>query len=154
MTLCFLVRDNKILLGKKKRGFGAGWYNGFGGKVESGETIRQAAVREVIEESGVRVDESDLEPVGDIIFHFSDTPDKPFRGNIFMVRRWQNEPVETEEMSPEWFTCDTLPLDDMWEVDKHWVPQVLAGKNVSGHCYYTLRSDNGGELCDMQIEFT
>jgi 8-oxo-dGTP pyrophosphatase MutT (NUDIX family) len=32
----------------KKRGFGAGYYNGFGGKVEPGESIEQAAQREVI----------------------------------------------------------------------------------------------------------
>jgi 8-oxo-dGTP pyrophosphatase MutT (NUDIX family) len=37
----------------KKRGFGNGKYNGFGGKVENGETIQQAAIRETIEESGL-----------------------------------------------------------------------------------------------------
>lgn len=29
------------------RGFGAGYYNGFGGKVEAGETVQEAALREV-----------------------------------------------------------------------------------------------------------
>jgi 8-oxo-dGTP pyrophosphatase MutT (NUDIX family) len=37
--------DQKILLGLKKRGFGEGKWNGFGGKVHVNETIRQAAVR-------------------------------------------------------------------------------------------------------------
>ena len=36
-----------MLLGQKKRGFGEGYYNGFGGKVEPGETVAQAAAREV-----------------------------------------------------------------------------------------------------------
>ena len=39
----------------KKRGFGAGKWNGFGGKVEPGETIVEAAVREVKEECGYDV---------------------------------------------------------------------------------------------------
>ena len=39
--------NGRLLLGMKKRGFGAGYYNGFGGKVEAGETIAQAAAREV-----------------------------------------------------------------------------------------------------------
>lgn len=43
----------RILLGLKKRGFGAGKWNGFGGKVEKGETIEAAALRELEEESGL-----------------------------------------------------------------------------------------------------
>ncbi|MEW5720741.1 MAG: DNA mismatch repair protein MutT, partial [Chloroflexota bacterium] len=38
-TLVFLTRDNQILLGLKKRGFAQGKLNGFGGKIEAGETI-------------------------------------------------------------------------------------------------------------------
>ena len=43
-----LVRDvarHRVLLGMKKRGFGAGKWNGFGGKLEPGETIEEAAKR-------------------------------------------------------------------------------------------------------------
>lgn len=42
-----------VLLGLKKRGFGTGKWNGFGGKVEANENIRQAAVREMKEEAGI-----------------------------------------------------------------------------------------------------
>ena len=47
MQLVIVNQDSKVLLGMKKRGFGTGFYNGFGGKVEPGETILEAAVREV-----------------------------------------------------------------------------------------------------------
>jgi len=41
-----LIRDaSRVLLGMKKRGFGEGRWNGFGGKVEPGETIAQGALR-------------------------------------------------------------------------------------------------------------
>ena len=46
-TLCFPKRENLFLLGRKKRGFGAGYYNGFGGKIEDRESFRACAVREV-----------------------------------------------------------------------------------------------------------
>ncbi len=47
--MCFLVRGNlpeEILLGVKRVGFGAGKITGFGGKVEDGETVAMAAIRE------------------------------------------------------------------------------------------------------------
>lgn len=45
LTLVLITRPNQVLLGMKKRGFGQGRWNGFGGKVEKGETILEAAKR-------------------------------------------------------------------------------------------------------------
>ena len=48
LTLLFVLRTQptpQVLLGYKKRGFAQGRWNGFGGKVEPNETIRDAAVR-------------------------------------------------------------------------------------------------------------
>lgn len=44
-TLVLVMQPQRILLGMKKRGFGAGLWNGFGGKVQLGETVEQAAKR-------------------------------------------------------------------------------------------------------------
>ena len=54
LTLLMVVRDGSVLLGEKKRGFGEGFYNGFGGKVEGGETVEEAALRELEEEAGIK----------------------------------------------------------------------------------------------------
>lgn len=45
LTLVLVVQPGRVLLGLKKRGFGVGKWNGFGGKVQPGETIEDAAVR-------------------------------------------------------------------------------------------------------------
>ena len=45
LTLLFVLKPGKVLLGYKKRGFGADRWNGFGGKVQQGETIEEAAIR-------------------------------------------------------------------------------------------------------------
>ena len=52
-TLLFVIRDGEILLIRKQRGLGAGKINGPGGKLEAGESPREAAIREVQEEVGV-----------------------------------------------------------------------------------------------------
>jgi 8-oxo-dGTP diphosphatase len=79
-TLCFLVRGNpasEVLSGLKKTGFGVGKYAGFGGRAEIGETIEKAAVRELEEETGIKVSTNDLHPIGHLTFLFpfgSNTP--------------------------------------------------------------------------------
>ena len=60
LTLVLLREGTKVLLGMKKRGFGVGKWNGFGGKVEAGETVVEAAAREVNEECGLTVETCDL----------------------------------------------------------------------------------------------
>ncbi len=46
LTLVYILKDDQILLGMKKRGFGVGKWNGFGGKVKLGEeSILDGAIR-------------------------------------------------------------------------------------------------------------
>ncbi len=70
-TLCLLMDDKRILLAMKKRGFGAGLWNGCGGKIQPGESTVAAALREMHEEIGVTADEKDLIPAGHLFFYFS-----------------------------------------------------------------------------------
>ena len=48
LTLLFVLKPGKVLLGYKKRGFGVDRWNGFGGKVQQGETIEEAAKRYIL----------------------------------------------------------------------------------------------------------
>ncbi|MEI6495013.1 MAG: NUDIX domain-containing protein, partial [bacterium] len=58
---CLVIKEDKILLGWKKRGFGAGLLTGIGGKKNPEETYADAAARELFEESGVVVDPQKIE---------------------------------------------------------------------------------------------
>lgn len=55
LTLCLIHQRDKVLLGLKKRGFGAGRWNGFGGEVSVGETMDECVKREVFEGAGVEI---------------------------------------------------------------------------------------------------
>jgi 8-oxo-dGTP pyrophosphatase MutT (NUDIX family) len=135
VTLCLLVRGDPpqdILLGFKKVGFGAGKYNGFGGKVESGETIAEATVREVAEEVGVRVAERDLQLVARLTFLFSAEPALDRVAHVFLTTAWDGSPVESREMAPTWFAVPQVPYGQMWQGDVHWLPRVLKGERVRG----------------------
>ena len=126
LTLCLAVADGRVLLGMKKRGFGAGRFNGFGGKVEKGETIEEAAKREMQEECGVVIET--MEKVGIHEFEFADKRGDILEVHVFRVDTFSGDPRETEEMRPQWFTTDAIPYDEMWPDDIHWLPVFFAGK--------------------------
>ena len=60
-TVVFLIKGNKVLLGKKTRKIGEGRFNGPGGGIEKGEIPEESAVRETFEETRVRVSPEKLE---------------------------------------------------------------------------------------------
>ena len=89
-TLCFPVdTKGRILLGRKKRGFGVSKWNGFGGKIEPGETFRQCAVRELQEETGLQTKAEDLELVGLLDFRFTAEPELNHLGYVYFVRQYE-----------------------------------------------------------------
>ncbi len=117
----------------KKRGFGVGKWNGVGGKLDSrkgDKNIVEAAVRETEEEIGVKVKE--LERVAVLNFYFPYNRAWDQNVHVFLVKDWEGEPKETEEMMPKWFKTEEIPFGKMWDDDKFWLPKVLGGKKVKG----------------------
>ena len=129
MTNCIITRENSVLLGMKKRGFGMGRWNGFGGKLREGESLQEGALRELQEESGLRA--LSLEEMGVLLFEQQDIG-ALHEMHIFLCKDFQGSPVETEEMRPQWFSRDEIPYEDMWADDRYWLPLFLEGKKFSG----------------------
>jgi 8-oxo-dGTP diphosphatase/2-hydroxy-dATP diphosphatase len=136
LTLCIIHKDSKILLGMKKRGFGAGFWNGFGGKVKEGESIEEAAKRETKEEIGVIP--LDLKKMGILKFQFKGEPEI-LEVHVFSCSNFEGEIKETEEMAPRWFKIEEIPFDQMWPDDKYWLPLLLKGKNFEGEFHFDDR---------------
>lgn len=148
-TLCFLVRDDEVLLAMKKRGFGVGKYNGVGGKVEAGETILEAMVRETKEEIGVEVDAVEAMLQAELTFEFESKKEWNQVSHVFLVKKWKGEPKETEEMKPGWFKIDSLPFESMWIDDPVWLPLFLSGKHVVAKFLF---DDSGTKILNHEIK--
>ena len=141
-SLVYLLdAHGRVLLGRKKRGRGKDKWNGFGGKIEPGETMRQCAVRELQEECGLVAAPEDLELVADLYFDQPSDPRWSHGGMVYFVRNWQGTVTMSEEMQPRWFSLSELPYDAMWEADKVWLPILLAGKQLRG----TILFDEDGD---------
>ena len=130
-----LLRDparNAVLLGLKKHGFGAQKLNGFGGKVEPGETLLRCALREMEEESGVTIAPGDCAHVGFLTFTFEGRAGEELHVHVFAAERHSGEPRETSEMAPVWCDCAAVPFDRMWADDRHWFPYLLSKQPFRG----------------------
>ncbi|PSN32612.1 7,8-dihydro-8-oxoguanine triphosphatase [Blattella germanica] len=144
LTLAMVRKANKILLGLKKKGFGEGKWNGFGGKVEKGETICEGAIRfcestellrskELEEESGLIA--KNLVKIGILDFEFVGDP-VILEVHVYDIIDYEGEPRESEEMLPQWFSVDDIPYDKMWADDLIWYPLYLKGDKFKAYFLY------------------
>ncbi|KAF7326372.1 7,8-dihydro-8-oxoguanine triphosphatase [Mycena venus] len=145
-TNVFVVQDDKILLGYKKRGLGihksesshysplaatrlivSPRYNGFGGKVEPNESTLDAALRELKEEAGIT---APLTHAGTLLFVVPG--EKWAHIDIFRAEEYTGVVTESDEMRPKWFDTTDIPFDQMWDEDRYWLPLLLSKQSFSG----------------------
>lgn len=148
-TLCFLIDDNQILLGMKKVGFGQGKWNGFGGKVKEGEDITDATIREMNEESSVKINRKDMKKAAVLDFFFPHKPEWNQQVHVFTAKKWKGEPIESDEMLPKWFKFNEIPFHATWADDKHWLPLVLKGKQVEAMFKF---GEDSSTILDMNVK--
>jgi 8-oxo-dGTP diphosphatase/2-hydroxy-dATP diphosphatase len=126
-TLVMIQDGPRMLLGKKKRGLGASRWNGFGGKVEDGESVEDGARRELFEECGIKV--SNIYKIG--VNNFSWVgKDGELEVHVFKANDVLGNPIETDEMSPQWFFVDEIPFGEMWPDDVYWFPYLMKDRKI------------------------
>ncbi len=113
---------------RKKRGLGAGKINGVGGRLEDGESPLEGILRETREELGITL----IDPINRGELHFQFLDGYSLFCTVFVASRFDGTPIETDEAEPLWFEIQELPFDEMWEDDKLWLPQALAGISFRG----------------------
>ena len=104
-----IKRGNKIALGKRKNAAGEGQYGLPGGHVEFGERLIDTAIRELEEETGLKVQPEQLSLVAVV--------DDPREENhylhiAFLLENFEGEPECREPHKCEgweWFDLDALP---------------------------------------------
>jgi len=138
-TICYIMRGDRVLLIRKVQGFGRGKLNAPGGKMREGETPEECVLREVYEETGLRL--LNLRRHGVLNFYFGEKEEPDWVVYIFSSTSFTGEVKGSPEGPLEWVEVDRLPYDEMWEDDRHWVPLLLEGKAFSGEFHF----DEAGE---------
>lgn len=147
-TLCYIRDGSKILLlhrNKKENDMHAGKYNGLGGKFEPGETPENCARREILEESGLVVEELDLR--GFITFpNFARGED--WYVFLFLINKFSGEIIDSPEGTLEWVNESELASLNFWEGDRIFMPWLFEKKRFSA-CF----SYESGKLIDHFVQF-
>jgi 8-oxo-dGTP diphosphatase len=141
-TLLFVVRDEKVLLIRKKQGLGAGKINAPGGRIEPGETPLADAVREVEEELGTTP--PGVSERGELSFQFIDG--YSIHAVVFLAQDCAGEAHETGEATPLWVPLEAIPYSEMWADDALWVPLLPAGARFRGRFVF-----DGDHMLDHEL---
>lgn len=134
VTVCYPAEGNEILLGIKVEKIGKGCWNGYGGGIEKGEKPKEAAVRELEDETGgMTASPEHLEKIAIACFHNVKSNGEAFDSTVhfYLARECSGEAKDTTEMiNPTRFDINDLPLDKMMLADKYWLPIALSGQKV------------------------
>ncbi|HKL22218.1 MAG TPA: 8-oxo-dGTP diphosphatase [Tichowtungia sp.] len=145
-TLMFIHQGEQVLLIEKKRGFGAGYYNAAGGRLEKGETWLECAVREIQEE--LCITPTDPQHIGTLMFQFVDG--HSIHGEVFVATDFEGTPTETDEALPIWFHTEELPWHNMWADDPVWYPKLFAREKFIGRFTFDGKTMLDHELLDAK----
>jgi 8-oxo-dGTP diphosphatase len=156
LVFAFTEDRKELLVIEKLRGMGRGKLTFPGGKIQDHESVKEGALRELFEETGLRVDGEIVER-GFVEFIFE-------KGNEDSVN-WSNfchlfevtvsteirlkmaaQSLDNTECRPFWATFDTLDWDRFWPDDRNWVPFIVKGQTVERRvifkCDGNVRSAN------------
>lgn len=149
-VLIFPEHDNKILLlkGAPDKPLWPNLYNGIGGHLEAGETIKQAAMRELEEETGIKTDNLLLCGMVNINLQ-SNQPDIM----LFVFTCAVDSPIVRPgpEGDLEWYPWDNLPTTDLLPDLPTLLPRVRLAE-ATGQPFYALYTYNSDG--SLQITFT
>lgn len=135
-TLCYLQRDGHTLMvyrNKKANDIHEGKWNGLGGKFEAGETPEECVRREMLEETGLTIQNPKL--CGLLMF-------PKFKGNdwyvfVFTATEFSGDLIDNSpEGRLEWIPDEKMPTLNLWESDHIFMPWIQEEKFFSAKFEY------------------
>lgn len=105
-----LIFDHRgrLLLGQRPDGKAwPGWWEFPGGKIEAGESIQQALIRELDEELGIQV-----KTVYPWVTYIHDYPKNTVELSFCQVYDWQGTPFGREQQALDWVDPNAIRLDE------------------------------------------
>ena len=134
-TLCYVKHDGQTLMiyrNKKVNDIHKDKWDGLGGKFEAGETPEECVRREILEESGLIIENPRLH--GLLLF-------TNFKGNdwyvfVYTVREFTGELIDFPEGKLEWIPNEKLTSLNLWESDHISFPWIVEEKFFSSKFEY------------------
>ena len=135
-TLCYIKANQQTLMlhrVKKKGDYHQGKWNGLGGKFEPGETPEECVIREVLEESGLEIQEPALK--GILTFPMFDGV-KDWVVFVFVAGKFSGEIKSSPEGELKWIQDPDLAALNMWEGDQIFLSWLEGNHFFSGKFVY------------------
>jgi 8-oxo-dGTP diphosphatase len=128
VTNCLYLKENKVLLLQKPR---RGWWVAPGGKMEQGESIRDAVIREYREETGIYLRNPNVKGIFTFIIKDGDQVTSEWMMFTFFATEADGVNLqESEEGTIDWHSFDDIKDLPMAEVDYHILDYMIHGKGV------------------------
>lgn len=106
-TLCFILDGDRVLLIRRVHPPNAGMFNAIGGKIEPWEDPYEACLREVEEETGLRLQAATLQAIVTVIVQ--ETLDRWILFTYTAERPKNQEVVTSSEGSLQWVPLEEIP---------------------------------------------
>jgi len=130
---------------RKANDMHAGKWNGLGGKLEPGETPEECALREIYEESGLKVRNPRLK--GLLTFPLF-ANDEDWYAFVFVCEDFEGQLIDSPEGELRWIPDQELLGLNLWEGDHIFLPWLDRPGFFSGKFVY-----RGGRLVSHDVVF-
>ncbi|MFC7393881.1 8-oxo-dGTP diphosphatase [Scopulibacillus cellulosilyticus] len=128
VTNCLLRKDDQVLMLKKPR---RGWWVAPGGKMESGESVKDTVIREFREETGLYLQNPVLKGVFTFIIKDGEHIESEWMMFTFYADQYEGQTLEaSDEGELEWQPVDHFQKLPMAEGDRHLLDYVLRGHGM------------------------
>ncbi|HLQ70582.1 MAG TPA: 8-oxo-dGTP diphosphatase [Bacillota bacterium] len=136
-TICFIRKDNEILMLNRESAPWMGVWNGVGGKLEKGETPTECVLREISEETGLELSGEDVTYKGMVTWEVDQTRTG---GMYAFIANLPNTfeltaPIKTNEGILDWKNIDWLldPENTGVANVKYFLKKMLEETNICNH---------------------
>ena len=147
-TICYIEHEDQYLMLhriKKENDVHHGKWIGLGGKMEAGETPEECIIREVHEESGLKIHAPMMK--GILTFpKFKD--DEDWYVFLFTAKDFTGEIIESAEGVLQWVDKKELWSLNLWEGDRLFLQWMEQKKFFSGKITYEK-----GHLIENRVTF-
>ena len=154
-TLCFCLAGDKVLMLRRAKEPKMGKWNGVGGKIEPGETPREAVARETVEETGLDLDDATVTYGGVLSWEGTINQKHDHAGGHVYIARfdekvaWGDRRATREGLlawQPITWACDEANAEVVHNIP-HFLPPMLSSPPIHCHCTY-----RDGEPAGLTIE--